>query len=94
MEGHCSTGQTPQRAVAPTEEEEEKKLIWRVFTARYELNLKIQFRLLVILVLKTLVRHVPWLRCRLLKIYGTLRSCPSVHHEGYRGVVAFLYSFL
>jgi len=27
MEGHCSTGQTPQRAVAPTEEEEEKKLI-------------------------------------------------------------------
>ena len=23
MEGHCSTGQSPQRAVAPTEEEEE-----------------------------------------------------------------------
>jgi len=23
MEGHCSTGQSPQQAVAPTEEEEE-----------------------------------------------------------------------
>jgi len=25
MEGHCSTGQSPQRAVAPTEEEEEEE---------------------------------------------------------------------
>jgi hypothetical protein len=25
MEGHCSTGQSPQRAVVPMEEEEEKK---------------------------------------------------------------------
>jgi hypothetical protein len=25
MERHCSTGQSPQRAVAPTEEEEEEK---------------------------------------------------------------------
>jgi hypothetical protein len=25
MEGHCSTGQSPQRAVAPMEEEEEEK---------------------------------------------------------------------
>jgi len=24
MEGHCSTGQRPQRAVAPMEEEEER----------------------------------------------------------------------
>jgi len=24
MEGHCSTGQSPQRAVAPMEEEEEE----------------------------------------------------------------------
>ena len=63
-----------------------------MFTARYELNLEIQFRL--ILVLKILVRHVRWLRRRLLKIDGTLRSCPSVHHEGYGGVVAFLHSFL
>jgi predicted nucleic acid-binding Zn-ribbon protein len=25
MEGYCSTGQSPQRAVAPTEEEEEEE---------------------------------------------------------------------
>jgi hypothetical protein len=25
MEGYCSTGQTPQRAVVPTEEEEEEE---------------------------------------------------------------------
>jgi hypothetical protein len=92
MEGHCSIGQSPQRAVAPTEEEEE--LSGSVFTARYELNLKLQFTLLVILVLKTLVRYVRWLRCRFLKIYGTLRSCLFVHHEGYGGMVAFLNSFL
>ena len=27
MEEHCSTGQSPQRAVAPTEEEEEEEYI-------------------------------------------------------------------
>jgi hypothetical protein len=26
MEGHCSTGQSPQRAVAPMEEEEEEEV--------------------------------------------------------------------
>jgi hypothetical protein len=28
MEGHYSTSQSPQRAVAPTEEEEEVKIAW------------------------------------------------------------------
>jgi hypothetical protein len=28
MERYCSTGQNPQRAVAPTEEEELKDLVW------------------------------------------------------------------
>ena len=30
MEGHCSTGQSPQRAVAPMEEEEEEDFYARV----------------------------------------------------------------
>ena len=63
-----------------------------MFTSRYELNLEIQFRL--ILVLKIRVRHVRWLRRRLLKFDGTLRSCPCVHHDGCGGVVVFLHSFL
>jgi len=29
MERYCSTGQSPQRAVAPTEEEEEEAIEWR-----------------------------------------------------------------
>jgi len=28
MEGHCSTGQSPQRAVVPMEEEEEEKKVF------------------------------------------------------------------
>jgi len=29
MERYCSTGQSPQRAVAPTEEEEECRGLWK-----------------------------------------------------------------
>jgi len=38
MERHCSTGQSPQRTVAPTEEEEEEKLCTKLvlFTRLYE----------------------------------------------------------
>jgi preprotein translocase subunit SecB len=34
MEGHCSTGQSPQRAVAPMEEEEEVKIFIHRFCPR------------------------------------------------------------
>jgi hypothetical protein len=32
MEGHCSTGKSPQRAVAPIEEEEDLDVFWSPLT--------------------------------------------------------------
>ena len=38
MEGHCSTGQSPQWAVVPMEEEEEEELDTVRFLIRFAIN--------------------------------------------------------
>jgi hypothetical protein len=46
MEGYCSTGQSPQRAVVPVEEEEEEDWKFTCRVSRY-LELAIQYVLLL-----------------------------------------------
>jgi hypothetical protein len=38
MEGYCSTGQSPQRAVVPMEEEEEEELLYPVMQRQHSIN--------------------------------------------------------